>query len=376
MVLSKSLRIGEVVLAMSITKRKLKTGFRYVVQVRDASGDFFERRTFANRAEAIAYQAECLRSKHKPGGARSLLRRYSVSEYWKRWVSERQKKESSWAISQNQMWRDHIEPIIGHLSLIEVQSKHIGAVMAFCEKKGLGGQTRRHVFKLMKQMFSDAVEYFELIDLNPVKLKFQPKVIKKEIKYLKPDEAVYLMERSRDHHFGPAIWLMLLIALRIGELQALRRRHIDFENDQVILEEQWNEKLKAWGPLKNGRRVTLPLPPKLKEFLLFRGIDKLQSEAFVVTGTRSKDRVPRSTLAAHIDGICRELSLPGLTLHGFRHSSTELWFLAGCNQEDVRRLLNHSSEHAIRAYIHESEKRLAEISQHVGAGNVVRLRKS
>lgn len=359
---------------MSIIKRKSKTGFRYLVQVRDAQGAFFERRTFAHRAEAVAYQAECLRNKHKPGGAKSLLRKYTVSDYWRRWVNERQKRDSSWAISQNQMWRDHIEPIIGHLALIEVQSKHIGAVMAFCEKKGLGGQTRRHVFKLMKQLFGDAVEYFELIELNPVKLKYQPKVTKKEVKYLKPDEAVFLMEKCRDHHFGPAIWVMLLIALRIGELQALRRRHIDFDTNQVVLDEQWNEKLKAWGPLKNGKAITLPLPPRLKEYLIARGIDRLEPEAFVVTGLRGAERVSRSTIGTHINRLCRDLGLPGLTLHGFRHSSTELWFLAGCNQEDVRRLLNHSSEHAIRAYIHESEKRLAEIAQNVGAANVIRLR--
>jgi integrase len=361
---------------MSITRRQSKTGLRYLVQVRDASGEFFERRSFSTRAQAVAYQAECLRNKDKPGGAKSLLRKYTVSEYWKRWVHDRQKQSSSWAISQNQMWRDHIEPIIGHLALIEVQSKHIGAVMSFCEKKGLGGQTRRHVFKLMKQLFGDAVEYFEMIEVNPVKLKFQPKVIKRDVKYLKPDEALFLMEQVRDHHFGPAIWVMLLIALRIGELQALRRRNIDFDAGQVVIDEQWNEKLKAWGPLKNGKAVTLPLPPRLREYLLERGIDRLAPDAFVVTGTRGAGRVPRTTISTHVNDLCHGLKLPGLTLHGFRHSSTELWFMAGCNQEDVRRLLNHSSEHAIRAYIHESEKRLTEISKHVGLVNVVPFRKA
>jgi integrase len=51
-----------------------------------------------------------------------------------------------------------------------------------------------------------------------------------------------------------------------------------------------------------------------------------------------------------------------VTPHELRHSATELWVEEGATEEDIVRLLNHSSAASVRRYLHRSPERLKKIA--------------
>lgn len=364
---------------MAIEKRLKKGGtFSYRVRVQDPNGDWYPSETFGTEHEAKARELELEKKKFKGGTTKTgEARRTTLDDYWSVWSDDRRDETSpGWIISQDQMYRDHVKPLLGGCMMLEIKAPHIGRVLSQLKARGYADNTRKHVYGLLRQMFADAVNYYEMLEENPVKAEFhKPKVVEAEAEFWKPEDAwkflefAGTMERKRKTmlDLAPPAWLQIQGALRVGEAQALKWSNVLFGSDQIRICEIWNNKTKKHQPYPKGKKPSyVPMTPALKRFLLDR-FSRATSE-YVAPSWCGKMMSYDTYLRALSRG-CTLAGLPILTTHSLRHSATEIWFQAGASTEDIRRLLNHAAgSSSTKRYIHRSEGRLQDIARSIAPG--------
>ena len=356
---------------MSIKQRKSKNGeFTFQVSVRDHLGRWFSRRQFRTKSEAKTYESELLVKRSKGAGASDpVLRQLDLSGYWIRWREEcRQRVSDGWKQSQDLMFEKHIQPFLGSRLIRDIRSEDIGSVLGQLEHDGYAAQTRLHAYNLLHRMFGDAVEYHELLEKNPVKRKLRPRVLKKERAFLAPEESRRLLAACESKSEGLPVWIALLSGLRVGEVQALRWRDVDFERGRILIRGTYNKKTRTLQTHpKQGDWGQAPLPPDLAKRLKAEWERGSKNETdFVCRAKRNSGMLNYDWYTQHIlPKLCAEAGVKRVTFHELRHSCTELWVEMGANQEDLRRLLNHKSGATTLNYMHRTPERLNQIGEQI-----------
>lgn len=346
-----------------------KGSLRYQVKLRRDDGTWFPALSFKHLDEAQRYEAEC-NSKKRKGGRFTTADAYenTVDQYWAVWAIDRRLDTSEgWKLSQNQMYRDHISPVIGSLKMAEVDKPAIGRVVKAVKDKGLSAQMQVHVYRLCRQLFSDAVEFYEMLETNPVVAKFhRVKVKQQETTFHEPTEAWTFLEFVMDHYAGPGIWLEELAGLRCEAMIGLKWDCVLWEQNEILIRRAWKQKtgILAEYP-KGGRQERVPMTPILKAYLWERWLKVQDLDQFVCQGPKG-GRISYETFCRVVPYLCKKAGVTPVTPHGLRHSCTELFFQQGAGHEDIRRLLNHRSLSATLRYIHRTDGRLSEIAKNVG----------
>lgn len=346
---------------MAVNRR----GDKWRVQVSDRNGTLYPSKSFDSKKDAIAYEASLILIKEGGIKAKSRdMREMSLSQYWSRWADEcRSEVSAGWRASQDQMWRDHIEPQLGLISLIEFDKSDIAHFMSRMRDKGLGAQMRQHLYNLLHKMMSDAVDIYEVRDANPVLKKFKPEKPKVQRKFFKPDTADRFLEDVSSHRLGVAFWIMTHCGFRTGEMQAMRRENIDLHTATITIDQQWVRKEKILGPLKNGEPLMVPMPDELVTYLREKLDPNMSPKAFVVTN-QNGSMLSHNILYKELKALCRKHSLPSLSPHELRHTCSEYWIdRRGATKEDLKRLFNHASDASTTHYIHKTDERLRRLSQ-------------
>ncbi|MCM0604706.1 MAG: site-specific integrase [Xanthomonadaceae bacterium] len=352
---------------MAITTKHNAKGVRYTVRVRDPLGAWYQAQTFDRKIDAEKRELELIQRRMTGSNSMPLeLRQMPLSTYWEKWKVEcRTRVSMGWKQSQDTTARKYILPYLGEKRLTEIRSPDIGVLLHTLERKGLSEQSSLHVYNLLHKMFEDAVEFYELIELNPVRKRFRPKVFRTEREFLNPNEAWKLLEVARTHPKGAAVWISILSGLRPGEVQALRWSSIDFDRNQILIRATYNKKTrtvqdhpkqKDWG--------RAPMPNPLVEFLREKSHGKKLDE-FVVQGQTGNMLIYDKFVTHELPRLCRLAGVKRVTPHELRHTCTELYVQAGASAEDLRRLLNHKSLSATLRYIHRTDEQLQSIAEKV-----------
>src|SRR5690606_15406226 len=173
-----------------------------------------------------------------------------------------------WQREQLRQYRTFIDPLIGDLKLASVTPHLISEELVHMAQLGKSPQTRLHAFNLLRKMFGDAVEMFQLLTFNPVLKKLKPRVPIKETRHLNIKQAKELLMYVVDKPNGLAIWLQLYLGLRIGELQALTWQDLDLDTGTIHIHRSYVRKDGAFKNYpKGGRQHSKRMPPELVDFL-------------------------------------------------------------------------------------------------------------
>jgi integrase len=220
---------------------------------------------------------------------------------------------------------------------------------------------RIHLWNLLHKLFQDAIEELEIIDVNPVRKSLRPDVPKVERRFLKPAEAFRFLDFVRDDHIGPAIWIMTLTALRIGETQALNWGDVDFDSGWIFIRRQWSAKEKKIKEVKNKKSLRVPMLPELSAYLKGKKPVGAPDMAYVAPN-RQGGMIYYKTVEHGLRRLCKAFKIDYLSPHECRHTCTEIWYERGATKEDIRRLLNHSSDASTTPYIHRTDERLERLA--------------
>ncbi len=279
--------------------------------------------------------------------------------------ANRTEVSDGWKISQDQMARDYISPVIGKKFVADVGIPDIGHVLTRMKKLGRGEQMRLHVYRLLYQIFDVAVSYYGMIKKSPVSAEYhKTKVPETESRFLKPEQSWALLEEARISD-DRAVWVELLAGLRTEATVALTWPNVQWDLDQILICSAWKSKVKRLEDFPKGKKAEyVPLTPVLKEFLQeCYGRDR-DKTSFVCPGPRG-GMLSVNTFRNRLEALCKRAGLPVVSSHILRHSCTEIFVNEGATQEDLRRLLNHKSGVTTLRYMHRSDSRLNAISARI-----------
>jgi integrase len=352
---------------LAIQRRKLKDRFVYRVLVRDIHGEWYPVLSFDTKQEAKDHEAELITQRNKGvKGKSNNARELIFTDYWNQWKDEcRLKASEGWKTSQDQMFRDHIQPVLGAIKLLEIDKQDILKLLSEAKKKGLGAQMQIHIFNLTHKMLGDAVECDEYRESNPALSKFKPDPPVIERPFYKPEQAKSFLSKITEHRLGVGYWIMTLCGLRCAEMQALQIGdiHLDDEDPYILVQRQVIRKEKGRiGPLKNGKPVRVPVPPMLAEYLRDRLPKGAAATDYVLKGRFPNKPISHATILKGLKALAEECELHVLTPHELRHTCAELWKAAGATTKDLQNLFNHSSESSTKRYEHKVDDRLNHIS--------------
>jgi integrase len=348
-----------------IVRRKTTSGeIKYLVRVMDANRNWYPSRTFNKKVDAEAFERSLFSEKAK--GARLLPgSNYTLKQYWDKWKGERRtESSSSWKETQERLFKYHIAPDLEEKVLTEITKIDISNLLGKLKEKGLSSGTRLHIYIILNKLFRDAIEFYEILLVSPVRKDHRPKLSEIRRNFLKPNESRRFLNSVVDHQYGIAYWIMLGCGLRIGEVQGLKHGDLDLEQGVIHLKRQWHEKELKFAELKNRRETVVQMPTALVEFLKSKLSKQMPPEAPVVTNSVG-NMAERKKIYSHLKRACKAAGVKELCPHELRHSCTELWIEMGASIEDLRRLLNHKSSVSTQKYIHHTPERLSRLATQI-----------
>lgn len=278
------------------------------------------------------------------------------------------KKASTVATDRGRITR-HILPLLGHLKLSQV-SRH--TVKGFLEavaagktavdvKTGPGGRaivrggrgTATRTVGLLGGIFSFATE-LGLIEANPV-IGVKRYKDKKNDRYLSAAEFAALGEALRadtpsNHPYALAIiQLLAFTGARRGEIEKLKWSEVDFENEQLKLEDS-----------KTGAKG---LPLNVGALTVLRQIDRVAGSPWVFPATSGNGNytgTPKVWRQVRV-----RAGLDDVRLHDLRHSFASIAVSQGTSLPIIGGLLGHAEPSTTNRYAHLHDNPIRSASQAV-----------
>lgn len=310
-----------------------------------------------------------------------------LDTFVKRWI------ESAPIRSASKDWFTWASKQLGHLGakrLLEITPldvrKHLDSLDA-------GARTKRAVYQLLHRIFAEAVR-LELLDKNPASSVTAPKMPKRKMRALTPQEVGFLLEAARDDRLEALVILALTSTMGPAELLALRRRDVNLSEGYLwVTGDLVASSASGYRPVveetktpSRRRRIDLPavaieaLRRRLKLCL------KEGSGEYVFTtasGTlwrkqnlRRQWWIPLLEKAAKLAKKQKATFPKTVRLYDLRHTSTVLMSLAGIPIEIASARMGHSSiRQTVDTYTHILGSQHREAADKIG-GVLTRMRKA
>jgi len=231
----------------------------------------------------------------------------------------------------------------GQLRLQDVTIQRVDAFMKNRRLEVAPATVNRQV-ALLKKVLSHAVECREL-EVNPLKgLKL----------FRESADRVPVVEKVDERRLLEACkpWLRWVIQLAVGtgcrqgELLSLRWRHIDFDNEVLVVETS-----------KSGESRRVPLHPVILEELRRR---RGTPEGYVVQ--RPDGEVPsQQSISRGFKKAARSVGRGDLRFHDLRHVAASRFLATGANLPEVADLLGHKTLVMAKRYAHTNPNRMKEL---------------
>jgi integrase len=236
----------------------------------------------------------------------------------------------------------HIIPALGHLPLDQVQPGQVQNMINTLPEKGLSAQTIHHVRAVLRTALNTALK-FGYVTRNAAALVDSPRIEKQETLFLTPEQARLFLNTVKGHRLEHLYRLALSLALRRGELLALRWSDIDLEHHTL--------KIRTSKTAAGAR--TLSLTPSLVKALhehwsvqqqerLVQGVE-WKEHGLVFPSEKGTPMAPRN-LHRHFKSVLKRAGLPSaLRFHDLRHSCASFLVAEGEHPRVVMHILRHTN---------------------------------
>lgn len=161
------------------------------------------------------------------------------------------------------MYMYHIKPEIGHMKMQEVRTEHIQMLLNKMKKQDYSTDFMKRVRNVVSQMFKQAYKN-DMIYRNPVDNAVTPSgKEKKEHRVLTEKEQKTFLDYAKGNDYELIFVLGLSTGMRIGEIQALQWKDVDFKNmviniDGTLIKVDGKEYTKGPTKTKSSKR-SVPL---------------------------------------------------------------------------------------------------------------------
>ena len=217
-----------------------------------------------------------------------------------------------------------------------------------------------HCVGLLQSILNKALEW-GYINVKPCHIK-PIKIPKKPYVYWDQDEIQQFKIAIQGHQYEAAFRLAIDTGMRLGEIVALAKQDINFEQGVITVHRTWQDKLKKYGPTKgrNVRHIRFNPRSRFAE-LLHEACNKSKHEEiiFMTDPKLPSKRLSKMTLkdrkndigvrvggrnlsGQRFQNVIKKAGLTRITFHGMRHTFATWYMIRGGNIYELQKLLGHS----------------------------------
>lgn len=288
----------------------------------------------------------------------------TVGEFLHRWL--RDYVDPSLSLRSRLRYRDIVEgvlvPHLGSVPIQQLKPAHILAMEQEIRKSGnrktgkpLAPASVRKIHNVLHRALRHAVAW-QAIAANPADAVDRPSVPATTPRTLNPDEARALLVALEGHRFELPLRMAMLCGLRLSELLALRWADVDWAHGRMLVLQALDSRhdgvvrFKATKTHRSARPVSVP--PQLLEALGRHQVDQGQHRADAGDSWADLDLVFASDIGLPLtSGWMRKAfyrlqddhGIPGIPIHGLRHTMATLMLAAGEHPKVVSERLGHSN---------------------------------
>ena len=162
-------------------------------------------------------------------------KKITFGEFKEKWLHTKTEIKSSTLTLYHGFLRNHLVPVFGETEISRIEVEDISAFKSAKLDEGLSPQTVLEIMGLLKQILQCALNW-EYIRSNPAKKVENPKIQRREMGCLSPEEVRTFLSHSPRQWY--AFFLTALTGgLRLGELLAMRWSNIDWNGAQYFVHE-------------------------------------------------------------------------------------------------------------------------------------------
>lgn len=319
---------------------------------RDSNGKR-RRKTVYGKTQAEALEKlDAVRQQAKLN-AKAIIAADSVAAYLKRWldtdvaVNRAERTLEGYADAV----RLYINPYIGAIRLLSLDGEDLLKWQAQLNKDGHSDNTRLKSIRTLRAALNKAVK-LRMLTHNPCQVLDIPRVERREVIPLEPEQCHTLFAECDAHRLGDIIPLAAMTGLRKGELFALEWSAVNLHEGVLTVRQTLQEikgrlKLKTTKTRKSRRVVTLE--PLAIESLRNR-LEKAKGEGFdpVEVPLCFTDTQGGYLRNSNFDRkvwypIRKRAGIPDVKFHDLRHTQASLMLHAGASMKVIQSRLGHAS---------------------------------
>jgi integrase len=283
--------------------------------------------------------------------------RLAVGSFLDVWLRDavRPKVRPKTFVSYAGIVRVHLVPGLGHLPLARLTPQQVQAFLNRKSAEHLAPRTVAYIRAVLRQALGQA-ERWGLVSRNSARLAEPPRVPRREVQPLAPDEARAFLEAIRGDRLEALYLVAIGVGLRQGEILGLSWTNVDFGASTITVRnalQRVNGKLELVEPKSATSHRVVALPAFVVNAL--RAHRTRQRTERLLAGSRWHDD-PRglvftTTVGTPMDGIAvtrrfqASLAVAGLPrqrFHDLRHACASLLLAQGVAPRVVMETLGHS----------------------------------
>jgi integrase len=268
---------------------------------------------------------------------------WTVERWWAEWwpIAQLPYRPST-RLRDETMWRLHIRPGIGHLTLDQLDEFTVDRWAAGLHDK-LAPASAQKCVQIVSRMMKGAIRS-RIIVVNPAAGVAMPESTPKEMVCLEANELLTMCELAGDQ--APLLTVLGWCGLRFGEAAALNVRHVDLMARTIRVERTYSEvqgvmHLSPGPKTKAGRRV-VPISAPVVEVLLAHTENKSAGDLVFELPRGGPVRLNKWR-ADVFKPLAKAIGHPTMRPHDLRHTAITLWLAAGADPHEVARWAGHSS---------------------------------
>jgi integrase len=266
------------------------------------------------------------------------------------------------------LFRNHLLPAFGGVELQRIRQEDVQAFKARLlrsgkkvkkggeQEVGLSPQTVKHALRLFRQMLEHAIEWGYL-RMNPAKRVRNPKIPKKEMDALSPDEVSVFLSNCKPKWY-PFFLTAIVGGFRIGEMIAMKWGNLDWELGQYFVKETWlrpreGRKASVGVPKTESSIAPVDLTPICLDALCDHKRRQLeerlssgalyQDQDLIFATDKGKHLDDRHVSQRNFEPVLAVAGLRRIRLHDLRHTTASLLIAQGENPKYIQKQMRHSS---------------------------------
>jgi integrase len=317
---------------------------------RDVDGKAHRLTVYGSTQAEVVEKLKNLRQQ-RDTNAKSVVSKDSVAGYLTRWIENDVEVNGEGKTHQEYeaAVRLYISPFIGHIKLSKLDGEQLVAWQGTLKKKGFTPNMRHRSIKVLSVALNKAVK-LRLIPFSPCNVLDKPKLTRKEVTPLEPEQCAKLFAACESHRLGDLIVLAAMTGLRKGELFALNWNAVNLNEGVVVVRKTLQELrgLTLKEPKTSAGKRVVSLDPVAVEALRSR-LKKAKAEGFepedvpVVFPNERGGYLRGSNFDRWVWYPIRKAAgvADTFVFHDLRHTQASLMLAAGVDLKVIQKRLGH-----------------------------------